>query len=653
MSLAEDVSGYAAWRSGLAQALTRLEHWLEAHELSDGQIAARLQRTRERLRDDRLVVAFLAEFSRGKSELINAIFFAGAGARVLPSSAGRTTMCPTELMWSPEHGPAIELLPIETRAEQAAIADLKLKPEIWERVELDPAHLETMQAAIGRVSERNRVPVDAARRLGFAIAGEDADETEGLVADADGLVEIPRWRHAVINFPHPLLENGLVILDTPGLNAIGAEPELTLSLLPTAHAVLFILAADTGVTQSDLAVWREHVKPTHGSMAGRLVALNKIDGLWDGLRSDADIDAEVAHQVDSCAGILQLPASRIFPISAQKGLAAKINGDAALLAKSRLGLLEAALAGEIIPAKRHIVGEAVAFEAGDVTRQARRLLEARLAGVREQLDELHLLRGKNQNVVEYIMRKVKSEKSEFERSLQRYYATRSVFSDLTNQLFSHLGMERVREDTRATREAMAAARFSAGLREAMAKFFEATRGNLRAADGDVAEIMHMMDAMHRRFQVEHGLQLGTPMPFSLSRYTREIDRLEEAFRGQVGNLRTLLTTNKQSLTQKFFESIAIHVRRTFEVANRDVEQWLRALMAPLETQVREHQLQLKRRLESMKRIHEATDTLEERIRELDQLDAQTTRQLAQLAGLEDEMAAAASAAMEEQAALAA
>jgi hypothetical protein len=50
-----------------------------------------------------------------------------------------------------------------------------------------------------------------------------------------------------------------VILDTPGLNAIGTEPELTLSLLPNAHAVLFILAADTGVTQSDLAIWREHV----------------------------------------------------------------------------------------------------------------------------------------------------------------------------------------------------------------------------------------------------------------------------------------------------------------------------------------------------------------------------------------------------------
>ena len=68
----------------------------------------------------------------------------------------------------------------------------------------------------------------------------------------------------------------------------------------------------------------------------------------------------------------------------------------------------------------------------------------------------------------------------------------------------------------------------------------------------------------------------------------------------------------------------IHV---YEVANRDVENWLKAVMAPMETQVREHQLQLRRRLESIKRIHKATDTLEDRIAELEQMEAVITAQL--------------------------
>ena len=57
-------------------------------------------------------------------------------------------------------------------------------------------------------------------------------------------------------------EQGLVILDTPGLNAIGTEPELTLNMLPNAHAVLFILAADTGVTKSEIDVWRQYISGT-------------------------------------------------------------------------------------------------------------------------------------------------------------------------------------------------------------------------------------------------------------------------------------------------------------------------------------------------------------------------------------------------------
>jgi hypothetical protein len=73
------------------------------------------------------------------------------------------------------------------------------------------------------------------------------------------------WRHALISFPHPLLKRGLVILDTPGLNALGNEPELTINMLPAAQAVLFVLAADTGVTRSDLDMWEHHVHRNNSS----------------------------------------------------------------------------------------------------------------------------------------------------------------------------------------------------------------------------------------------------------------------------------------------------------------------------------------------------------------------------------------------------
>ena len=625
MTLAHQLAAYTDWRSRLSANIGQFRTWLADNELSDAQSDLRLGQMLERLREDRLNVAFVAEFSRGKSELINAIFFADYGNRILPSSAGRTTMCPTELLYDPDKAPRIELLPIQTRAANGSISEYKRYPEEWLMVPVDVDSAEVMHAALSHVSETMRVAPEEAERLGFE-PGDGAGSDLHRVG-SDGLVEIPRWRHAVINFPHPLLKQGLVILDTPGLNAIGAEPELTLSMLPNAHAILFILAADTGVTQSDLNIWKEHIGDGGSAKRGRIVVLNKIDGQWDELKTRPEIDAEIARQVASCAAILDLPERQVFPVSAQKGLVAKINGDVALLERSRLPVLEAALSGELIPAKQDIVRDSTESEFGEVSLRVRGLLESRLAGLREQLGELIELRGKNKGVVEYMMGKVRADKVEFETGLQRYYAVRSVFSTLSNNLFGHLGLDALRHLTQETREAMIEANFSRTLSDAMGNFFSRSRYALARSTGEIGEIQNMMDAVYKKFSVEHGLKLGKPAAFSLLRYDKELDRLEAWCNTHLNTMRSLLTLDKKNITHKFFEEIAVQVRRAFERANKDAETWLRAIMAPMETQVREHQIQLKRRLESIKRIHQATDTLEDRIAELESVEKDLLRQI--------------------------
>jgi DNA repair exonuclease SbcCD ATPase subunit len=300
------------------------------------------------------------------------------------------------------------------------------------------------------------------------------------------------------------------------------------------------------------------------------------------------------------------------------------------MAKSRLPALEQALGAELIPAKRQIVCDNTESEVTDLVARIRGLLETRRRGIVEQQTELSELRGKNQSVIEYMMRKVKSEKDEFEKGLQRYYAVRSVFSQLTNNLYTHLGMDALREQTRRTREAMLEARFSKHLGDAMKAFFRHVRHNLEKSAGEIGEITRMMEAMYERFSLEHGMKLGTPAPFSLLRYEKEIDRLEAGFDTHFNTLLNMITHAKRGLTQRFFETVATQVRRTFELINRDADQWLRAVMSPLETLVREHQLQLKRRLESVKRIHQATETLEDRLRELAQMRSAVEAQLTEL-----------------------
>jgi hypothetical protein len=95
MSFNQEFDEHSAWRRERARHLQTLAGWLERRDLLDAGARERLAQLQERLASDKVMVAFVAEFSRGKSELINAVFFAGYGRRIMPASAGRTTMCPT------------------------------------------------------------------------------------------------------------------------------------------------------------------------------------------------------------------------------------------------------------------------------------------------------------------------------------------------------------------------------------------------------------------------------------------------------------------------------------------------------------------------------------------------------------------------------
>lgn len=632
-NLVQKFQQYSSWRDDVKNSLKRYRDCVNAIDLSDGASDQRFMHMLARLNEDKLSIAFVAEFSRGKSELINAIFFADYGQRILPTSAGRTTMCPTELLYDETFPPSIRLLPIETRAEAQSTSDFKSQNQVWTVLPLDISSGDGMLEAFKQVSLTKRVPVEEAARYGLY---DETDLDMAMGVDENGMVEISQWRHAIVNFPHPLLQQGLVIIDTPGLNAIGTEPELTLNLIPNAHAVLFILAADTGVTKSDIDIWRNHIG---GTGAGRLVVLNKIDSMWDELRSPAEVEEQINMQVSNVAQTLDIAERQIFPVSAQKGLVGKINLDAPLLAKSRLSTLESALSNELIPAKQDIIRAQLMTEVKELAASKQALLSSRSRNVVEQMIELKSLRGKNQNILDHMMKRIDMEKTEFDGSLFKLQATRSVFARLSNEVFTHLGMGVLKDNISHTRDAMESSKFSAGLRLAVKEFFQQALTNLNRSAQKTDEIGEMMSVMYRKFSTEHGMALSTPMPFSLEKYMKEIAMIEKLYHKQFGTA-TILTTPQVVLMQKFFDSIASRVKQSFLQANRDVEAWLKVVMAPLEAQIGEHKLQLKRRRKSIEKIHLATDSLEEKVLAFEQMQADLETQKAELKRLENELKAA-------------
>jgi len=614
-----------AWRDALATSIDKLRRWLIAAELLDEEAARRLDLARDRLSGDKLVIAFVAEFSRGKSELINAIFFADYGRRILPSAAGRTTMCPTELMYDETLPPCIRALPIETRARIGNTSDFKRSAVEWRIFPLNTDSTEGMLEAFKLVAETMRVSAEEARIYGLH---DPADPDLSSVIDENGMMEISRWRHAVINFPHPLLRDGLVIIDTPGLNAIGTEPELTMSLVPSAHAVLFVLAADTGVTRSDLAVWR-HIVGNESRNGNHLAILNKIDGLWDQLKTTAEIEAEVSRQVSSVAETLHIDSARVFPVSAQKGLAAKVTQDAELLARSRIPALEAALVDLLVPARRDLVRRQTVATVERVVAEVRQTLNSRERGLVEQLYELRALQGKNQSSVERMLQRARAEQDEFEENVRRILATRSVLNRLAEDAYGPVRLDALRGCVLETREQLRKTRLTPQFMGIARDYFAQLRALLRKSSAAMAEIEKMMIAVQRQFAEQVGWTLPPPMSFTLDTYVAEVDRLEEAYRNHFGTI-ALLTRDKWSLIERFFDTVVVKSRSIFAAAERDAEAWVRSLLPPLESQIREQRQQLKKRTDSVGRIRDAQGSLEERIGQLEDALQAVQNQLGEL-----------------------
>jgi hypothetical protein len=519
------VAALGAWRRAVAQALHRHGEWLERNDIADAGLRLRQERLLRRLQDDRMSIAFVAEFSRGKSELINAIFFSRYGRRVVPSSAGRTTMCPTELLHDPARPPSIRLLPIETRLREASLADLRDLPGDWRETLIDASDADSVAAAFDAVRQTRRVTVDEAVMLGL----HDADDPRSpIVPDAQGMVDIPRWRHAIVNIPDPLLAQGLVIIDTPGLNAIGNEPELTLGLIPSSDAVVFMLAADAGVTRSDIDVWRDHIDPAQKS--GRMVVLNKIDGLWDDLRRPAEIDLEVARQVNSVSQVLGIPLERVHPVSAQKGLVARIQRDDALLRRSRLAQFEAALSSELVHGRQMIVREQVTRGLEEIASVAGALSAVPPQGVggaggRAERPARQESRdgGPDGPAHPQRTRRVRDQPASASGAAGRVQAPcRRRAGGRGDRAPAQPRPRGPRSDARE--QALGGSSFRHGQPQCRRS---ADFAEVRRLVGDISTLM---GAMYKSFASDHGLALDAPAGFDANRFAEELDRVEVVYR---------------------------------------------------------------------------------------------------------------------------
>lgn len=623
--LDRQVDAYVAWKRDLIREITRYRSWLAHNRLNSDAVDARLERALKLLRTDHITLAFVGEFSRGKTELINSLFFSGYGQRILPSRAGRTTMCPTELFFDPRAERSfIRLLPIESRLEDASIAQLKRTPHFWRSIPLDPKNPDNMAEAFTQVAATKSMPTEQAIQLGFQPASLES-------SDIVGEVLVPAWRHAMVNFDHPLLRQGLRILDTPGLNALGSEPELTLSMLPNAQAVIFLLSADAGVSASDMDIWQQHIRQLDDGNRNRLFAvLNKIDVLWDDVSGDAFVQTAIQQMRASTAQQLGIPVEDVLPLSAKQALLAKIRGDQALLERSQLAALEHLLCERILAQKERLLEQQVVRQVLALLQNSQHILTQRLHKVREQSELLDSHRQDSGQMLVELTARTRHDHNQHHKRLLQLKTNQRLLQRQGELLRGTVRAERLEEHLTRLRRSLTGSLTTLGINLSILHFFRSVEQDLGALENEAALANKIVSAIYRRHNEENPLH-GVDAPlFRLTPYQKELKGLQnkaDQFRLQ---LKTLLT-EQRTLTRRFFATLVQEVIGMHQRLRQEAEQWAGEALMPLMQHSLEHKQQLEAHMLRLKSLAQDSQQSSQRGRLLARYSLELEEQLAQAA----------------------
>jgi hypothetical protein len=609
----EHLHEYTQWRGRLHAAIEMYQEWRIRYKLSDPHSTDTILNIVDGLKTDKITLAFVAEFSRGKTELINALFFAETGVRLLPSAVGRTTMCPTELFHDPEDGSYIRLLEIETRLENTSLIEYKQRPELWTKIELDSESPAQMQDAFKALIATKQVDKDTADKLGLWNERQAAEQ--GIINPES--VEIPRWRHAMISFPHPLLKEGLCILDTPGLNALGTEPELTLSLLPSAQAIVFVLAADTGVTKSDMDMWRNHVCNSRGNnKQGLAVVMNKIDAMWDDLSGIEGYEESILKQIKSSASLLNLEEKFVFPVSAKQALLAKVKSDDPLLERSRLTSLERYLSEDILNQRRSILMETVNKDIGFLVSESLSLTETKLSGSQSHLNEFKKVDFDNHEMTGKLMAETRDRQNAYMTNVENFQASRKVFAVQAKKLIASFSNDKFDAIIKKTKEDMSKSLTTYGMKQNIRLLFDDLSDLLQDSVDTTNETRLLVKAIHKKFQDEYGFKEIEPQLFSIKQYQFELEQIFEA--GEAFRSSSKTTMTEQSLViNKLYNTLITKARNILNQAQRDALSWCKSVLTPLMHQIKDHKKQIESRLHMLRKISESKGSVAESIANLD------------------------------------
>jgi hypothetical protein len=367
-----------------------------------------------------------------------------------------------------------------------------------------------------------------------------------------------------------------------------------------------------------MAIWRDHLgSPSDTSF----VVLNKIDALLDPLATVEQVRDQIEQQRQATARTLDTAPERIFPLSARQALAARIDGDKAALAESRLPALEAALGAQLLPQRRDVLQQMVAEATQRMESQVARRLGDRRRQTAEQMLELRGLRGKSSAKTRLMLERVDAETAEFEQCTSRLQAMRMVHSRMLKNALVDLTSDRLREEVNEMQTAMNASLLNLGAKKAFLALCARLRELLEVSQVRAGEIHDMLNASFSKLNAEFGFSLAVTKTPDLERFARELTLIQRNYVQYLG-LTQALRLSQPKFMEQFRRMLVSKLRVVFENASSEMELWNKMASAQVDSQLRERRRGFRRRREALERIQTASGDLEQRIAELEAQDAQ-------------------------------
>ena len=347
------------------------------------------------------------------------------------------------------------------------------------------------------------------------------------------------------------------------------------------------------------------------------MVLNKVDTLWDDLKEPETINQIIEDQCVSTGALLGINRKAIFPVSAQKGLLARIKDDSELLDRSALPQLEDYLTGDILDARQDIIRDTITAELSHMVEGTRSVVTNKLKVIRQQHDEFRTLSTKSRDVIEHMMESTRREQTEYMRNVKSFKACRKILNEQAKALREALDTDRLEQKIKETHENMDGNWTTTGLKFNMRSLFDSMRANMQVVVVQSERARKLIRSIYRRFQNDHGFSVVQPKMFSIMRYRVELELLYQEAEIFRKNPVTALTA-KQFVIQRFVRTLANRAHEIFAQARKEVDNWLKTALEPLALQIKDHKLHMVQKLNDLQKVSHSRDTLESRIAELNQ-----------------------------------